>query len=455
MSAAAACGILVFVEPQGGTPVETGQVVRTLRPTTWVPFAAWAALLFMQIVSPDRAWSWLLAGLTMLLLVSFSWAWALHKGVTAERQVEGSWVVAGDRLTERFQLRNSSRFPVLWVRVYDQSAVPGYRADRVETVAAKSVRTWSGSGVCQRRGVFRLGPWELLMSDPLGFFEVVCHFPATHTLMVYPRASFLPSLDLPRGRTLGRSASSERTSVETILVGGVRDYQSGDSLRRIHWAKTAHHDRLMVREFDREPSGDVWLVVDLDEAAQAGSDAEATQEYSVILAASLAARFTREGERRAVGLLMGGQSPVLLNPARGQAQLWRILHALAEAEPSPTPDLGALLGQAGPSLGSGRTLVIMTPAQSTEWVAPLIPLIARGNAPSILLIDATSFSPPRGDAASLSALQSVLMSQQIPCFVVAQGFPFKAVDRIKRQRTELRTLPGTGRVIRVEVEEEV
>jgi uncharacterized protein (DUF58 family) len=293
------------------------------------------------------------------------------------------------------------------------------------------------------------------MSDPLGFFEVIQRYPSTTTIMVYPRASFLPSLDLPRGRTLGRSASSERTLLETILVGGVRDYHSGDSLRRIHWPKTAHHDRLMVREFDREPSGDVWLILDLDRSVQAGADAEATQEYAVILAASLAARFTREGERRAVGLLMGGAQPVMLAPGRGQAQMWRILRALAEAEPSGDPSLGALLRQAGPSLGSGRTLVIVTPSQDTEWVAPLIPLIARGNAPTTLLIDATGFSPPRGDAGSLTALRSLIMRQQIPCYVVEQGFPFQPVDRIKRQRSELKTLAGTGRVIQVQVEEEV
>ena len=74
----------------------------------------------------------------------------------------------------------------------------------------------------------------------------------------------------------------------------------------------------MVREFDREPSGDLWLIVDMDADVQAGRDAEATQEYAVILAASLAGQFARSGERHGVGLLISGRNPQMLPPARGR-----------------------------------------------------------------------------------------------------------------------------------------
>ncbi len=41
--------------------------VRRLRPTSLLPFFAWAGLLIMQLISPDRAWSWLLVGLSVML----------------------------------------------------------------------------------------------------------------------------------------------------------------------------------------------------------------------------------------------------------------------------------------------------------------------------------------------------------------------------------------------------
>lgn len=430
-------------------------VVRRLRPVTWLPLITWAALFFMQLISPDRAWSWLLVGLGTVILVSYLWARSLCYRVSGQRHTLGTWVVAGDRLLERFTLSNAGWLPVLYGRVRDHSAVPGYQVDRVETAGSRARREWTSTGVCQRRGVFRLGPWDLEMTDPLGLFQVTQHYPATTTILVYPRASFLPHLELPRGRAPGRAMSSERSAVDSMLVGGVRQYQQGDPLRRVHWPATARHETLMVREFDREPSGDLWLIVDLDAGVQAGRDAEATQEYAVILAASLAARYARQGERRAIGLLASGRAPVLLSPTRGEAQVWRILQALAEAEPAPGTALNALLKQAGASLGSGRTLVIITPSQDPAWVAALLPLMARGNAPIVLLLDATTFDPPTGQAAALAGLRGLLAQQRIPSHVLAQGFPFHPLERIRRQRRELRTLSGTGRVVAVDVDEEV
>jgi hypothetical protein len=38
---------------------------------------------------------------------------------------------------------------------------------------------------------------------------------------------------------------------------------------------------------------------------------------------------------------------------------------------------------------------------------------------------------------------------------VAQGFPFRPLERIRRQRRELKTLAGFGRVVEVDVEEEI
>jgi len=431
------------------------QVIRRLRPASLLPFGVWGGLLFIQLTSPSQVSRWLLVGLGLLLLIGYGWARLLRDSVSGERRVLGTWVVAGDQLREQFTLTNAGWLPALWAEVRDGSEVPGYRADRVEAVGGHERRKWTRIGICQRRGVFRLGPWDLRMADPLGLFEVTQHYPATTTILVYPRAAHLPGLELPRGRAAGREAVAERAAIETIRVGGVRQHVTGDSLRRVHWPATAHHDKLMVREFDREPSGDVWLVVDLDARVQAGRDAEATTEYAVILAASLVARYTREGERRAVGLCISGRSPVLLPPARGAAQLWHILGALAEAALAPAPSLTDLLTQAGPSLGSGRTIVLITPSQDPTWVAPLLSLIARDNAPSVVLLDSTTFDPPRGAADALLGLRGLLATQRIPSYVIAQGFPFRPVERIRRLRTELKTLPGTGRVIQVEVEEEV
>jgi uncharacterized protein (DUF58 family) len=425
-----------------------------------LPIIAWGGLVITQLVSPDKAWMSLLAGLGALILIAWVWARALRDGVTADRHTLGTWVIAGDRLRERWTLANHAWLPVLWARISDRSDVPGYRVDRVETAPSNGERIWTTTGVCQRRGVFHLGPWSVEMSDPLGFFRIQHTFPAATTIMVYPRASFLPNLDLPRGRSAGRAASSERSFEDTVQISSLRPYVQGDPLRRVAWRASAHradtvHSDLLVHEYDREPSGDLWLILDLDAEVQAGSDAEATQEYAVILAASLAAQYLRQGERRAVGLLVSGRTPVLIQPARGESQLWRILETLAEVQPAAGVPFAALLEQARETFGSGRTLLLITPSFDPAWVAAVLPLVARGDTPSVLLLDATTFDPPRGTAESLDGLRALLAQQRIPATMLEQGFPFRPVERIRRERTEHKTLGGFGRVIEVQVEEEV
>ena len=79
-------------------------VVRRLRPASVLPFLVWAGLLAMQLISPDRAWSWSLVGFSVMLLIAYAWARSLRDHVTAERHTQGTWVVAGDELVERFTL---------------------------------------------------------------------------------------------------------------------------------------------------------------------------------------------------------------------------------------------------------------------------------------------------------------------------------------------------------------
>lgn len=424
---------------------------RALQLTTPLPLVLIALLLFLQLTNPSRAWSWLLSGLTTILVIAYVWACQMRDRVIAGRELRGTWVVVGDVLQEHFRLQNDSYLPVLWAEVVDASDVPGYSANRVETVSAHNTRRWRMSGVCQRRGLFTLGPWELHTGDPFGLFRVVHRYSAARSLLVYPRVMHLPSLNLPRGASAGTSRTSQRSVELTIAASNVRDYVPGDALRRVHWRITAHRDSLMVREFDLEPSGNLWIVLDMDRRVQTGEGQESTEEYGVILAASLAAEMLRQN--RAVGLVAFGQEPAFALPQRGQAQLWRLLHMLAGASLGSDWSLARVLEEISPTLGRGLTLVIITPSLNSDWIAPLLPLMRRDISPAAILLDRASFDDQ--DASSVTALRSLLAEQGVPGHVIRKGFPFRPLVRYKRRRVVYKVLSGTGRVIAMEVEEEV
>ncbi|HRO25635.1 MAG TPA: hypothetical protein PLR07_15215, partial [Promineifilum sp.] len=82
-----------------------------------LPFLGPAALVAAALLLPDRLWTTLLAGTAALIAIAFIWAWALARGLAAERRLLFGWVSVGDRMEEEFALFNRSALPALWVEI--------------------------------------------------------------------------------------------------------------------------------------------------------------------------------------------------------------------------------------------------------------------------------------------------------------------------------------------------
>lgn len=412
-----------------------------------------AVNLFILFLFPARVWVATLIVLALIQGLAYVWARSLLGNVVWSREVRQAVMVAGDRIVESFEIENPSPFPLLWAEIHDHSDMPGYSAGRVEAVDARGHKRWETQGICERRGVFHLGPWEVLSGDPFGLFRIRWRFPVERTVLVYPRIVRLPEITLPRGHMRGRAREWRPSPVEDISAAGVRPYLPGDPLRRIHWPSTARRGTLFSRLFDMEPSGDLWLVLDLNADVQVGEGERSTEEYMVVLAASLAARMLAEG--RAVGLACSGKHPALIPPRGGTGHLWQLLGHLARARSAPGAPLPDFLERVVMTAARGCTVVLFTPATSTEWIPRLVAAYRRGLAASVIWLDPGTFLPEHRPDPRGPALHALLTRHAIPVHVITADFPFEIALKIRRKRTEYRVLPGTGRVIRVEVEEEV
>jgi len=412
----------------------------------------------LQTVLPSRAWIALFFSLGGALGLGYLWMRQLADKITLTREQRYGWVHVGDLLEERFTLCNDSMFPILWLEIDDRSDLPGYTARSVRSLGGHQTLEWRTEGICRLRGLFTLGPWKARVTDPFGFFQVTFEYPKCQSILVYPPVVHLPTVRLPRGAAIGTGRTSQRAMEITTNAAGVRAYAPGDSLNRVHWRTSAHQDALMVKTFDLEPSGDLWIVLDLDAAVQAGRGEESTEEYGVILASSLSDRVLRQN--RAVGLVAYGSVgprqapdakplPIIVQPQKGQAQRWRILQALATARAGGNWPLARVLAEMDRNLGRGMTLAVITPSSDPAWLAGLLPPMRRGVAPTVLLLDPSSFGG-REDA-NMDAVAALLADLGIPSHPIVKGMPFQPIVEHKRiGRPEFKVLPGTGRVIVVE-----
>ncbi len=396
--------------------------------TVW-PLFLLPWLLLWQLIDPSPLWMVLLVTLVGIYAIGLIWVRALAVGIGFTRRRRGTLLVVGDVLAEEFVLENASVLPLLWAVFEDSSYLPDYTPSQVVGCGGNSSTRWKGDAVCQRRGVFRLGPHRLHSGDPFGLFRLEIDGDGEETLLVYPRVVHLPPVDLPRGRSAGRDRR-RRPLMGDLRAPLVRPYAAGDSLRHIHWPTTAHRGHLMVTEMEEEPSGDLWIVLDLNTHAQSGSGENSTLEYGVILAASLAAELLGGKDRRAVGLLAVGEHPgqnaavegersVLVAPQRGQGQLWRLLAALAPISAGSLP-VADLLHRNRNFVGKGHSLVLITPDvgdRAPLWIAELLGLRRAGIESSVIAV------LPAQEDAQADSLSELLAEQEIAARFVQAGTP--------------------------------
>ncbi|MGI6367403.1 MAG: DUF58 domain-containing protein [Anaerolineae bacterium] len=421
-------------------------VTRTIRVRSWLPVVLVAAVFLLQVFSPARAILFVFIALASVLFISWLWARALARGVSVQRLRRYGWAQVGDVLQERWIMHNDALVPLLWAEVREHSDLVGFDSTRAVGMPARASHQWTTQGVCRTRGVFTLGPLVVTMGDPFGLFEVELYDKHTETFVVYPAVVPLPGLLEERGLDRGAGRAAARSLAFTTNASSIRPYVHGDALKQIHWRSSARlsmpgAENLQVKLFDREPAGDLMLVLDMDRSAHVGHGEDSTEEYAVTLAASLAAQ--RLQENRAVGLITHTDAPVVIAPRKGQEQLWAVLRALAPIYATSAISLQQLLAMALPLMRQSTQVAIITPSADPTWFEGLGMLLTRGHVPTVLLME--SMGPRQG--AALLGVQGALADLGVPSHLIGSSFGLRGPST-QPPEPEFKVL-GTGRAVRV------
>ncbi|NPV07177.1 MAG: DUF58 domain-containing protein [Anaerolineae bacterium] len=397
-----------------------------------LPFIIWLASLAVALNSGWVVAYRLLYLFSLLILLGLFWSGGAVWSLSVQREPLSRAVYVGETLIERVWVRNRSHLPQLWVVIEDLSRLPFHRMRQVLSyISPRAEREFLVRTRCVRRGRFQLGPFALTGGDPFGIFRTRRHLATGGSVVVYPRVFALPALDQLTGVLQADGRRSQRSADPTTDVSTIRDYQPGDEFARIHWLSSARQGRLMSKEFEDNPGGDIWVVLDLHQAVQAGalldvgSDVEldaddwpllepATEEYVVSLAASVATHFIRAD--RAVGLVGHSSGRLLVQPDRGERQLGRILDLLAVVQASGRLPLDRLLEQEAALFRRYDTVIVITPSDRPEWVGAAHALSLRGTRVLALVVDRASFG-----VAAKADIRGLLAARRIPFCAVENG----------------------------------
>ena len=393
-----------------------------------------AAISLLIALFTGRAHIFIIAWLVgALLLLSRLWTWQSLRGIALRRRTRSRRAQVGRVFRESFSLRATSWLPKLWMEIHDHSSLPGHRASHVvPSLLGKREYSWTAETVCSARGEFLLGPVTVISSDPFGLFQSPRRLGATQQLIVYPRVVDIRRVLLPVGYLSGGDAQRQLTHQITTNASSIREYVPGDSMNRIHWRSTARMGDLMVKEFELDPLVDIWLFADFS-AKSAYDDGSirraspdgaiiptssqippATEEYGVVIAASLAKHFL--DDERVVGFGAYTPNRYFVLPDRGNRQLAMILSALAVARCTSEMSLREMLSLEAMQFTRGTTLMIITSSLDTGWIAEAQVLQRRGIRPFCVFIDPATFNRQLDS----SEVRGMLQLAKIPVLIVGK-----------------------------------
>ncbi len=409
---------------------------------TAVFFMALVALIGGLITGRDL-WFNLAYLLGLLLIISFIWSWININSLHVSRLTRTRRTQVGRPLEERFEVRNTSVVPKLWLEVRDFSTLPGHFSSRViNNLGVRSSYSWRSTTISRQRGRYQLGPLQLRTSDPFGLFPMTRDISQTSNVVIYPLTFDIHRFTLPVGVLSGGDALRRRTHHVTTNAAGVRDYVPGDSFSRIHWRSTARRNRLVVKEFELDPLADIWIVPDMavfnHVAAPSAPQrlpqdmpdwmvvekfelAKTTEEYTVTVAASLAQHFLRQD--RAVGMLAYGQSNEMLQADRGERQLNRMLETLAVLRAQGKVPLSNMIQAEMHLFPRGTTVICITPQTDQDWATVAKQLQRRGLRVVTILVNPASF----GGVLSSESLMALMQANNLVSYMINAGDDLTAV----------------------------
>jgi uncharacterized protein (DUF58 family) len=239
------------------------------------------------------------------------------------------------------------------------------------------------------RGRYSFEDVRVEIADPFGLESVAVELPAPGALLVYPR---LVRLDRLFSETGARSHDGRRLLLRRhsgFELHGVREYEQGESLRRVHWRSTARRGQLMVKELEDAPRDEIAVLLDADASAVVGE----SFDVQVRAAGSILDSYVHRG-RRAV-LVVNSERRDVQQVHSAAADWRRALELLAAAEPTGRSTVARLLSEHDGPAARALELAVVTARLAPELVDRLVQRALSRRKVSLVYVDPASFNGAR------------------------------------------------------------
>ena len=155
------------------------------------------------------------------------------------------------------------------------------------------------------RGYYQLGPLLLETGDVFGLHRRFRVTGEPHFALVLPKVLPLEGYNLASRRPLGEIRVVHRLFEDPTRLAGVRRFQQGDPLNRIHWRATARTGEIHSRLYENSRVAGATFLLDFHTQSFQGAGGANSAELAIVTVASLANAVFLMGQQ--IGLVSNGR----------------------------------------------------------------------------------------------------------------------------------------------------
>jgi uncharacterized protein (DUF58 family) len=386
------------------------------------------ALLVVAVVLQLGLFAYAMYALLGLIVVSRVLVNGWSGNLSATRELSRERLKIGDSTAIVVVLENRSWIPVPWMLVEDllprralihsppNLQITGRRLQLV-SFRGKARKTITYQLKCNCRGYYQLGPLVAETGDVFGLYRRYRVLSEPSFLLVVPEVVPLEGFDIASRRPIGEVRMSHRLFEDPTRIAGVRAYQAGDSLNRVHWRATARTGVLQSKVYEPSTVAGATLLIDFHEQSFAADGEPVRSELVVTAAASIAGAIFQMGQQ--VGLVTNGRDaadrirtegwshdqlysrrdaqaagmreksdrlrPVVVPTRRNNSQLTDILRTLARVEKTDGLTFPQLVSEATSQLPQSASVIAILTRVTPEIAIALGNLRRRGMAVTAVL----------------------------------------------------------------------
>ena len=298
-------------------------------------FVAIVGILVVAVVFDLGLLACAMLALLGLMLISRFLARSWITNLEATRECNRTEAEVGQTIAFVITVSNRGRLPVAWVLVEDmlprgaiisrppRIVVKGHRL-AVAMLGPHGRKTLNYQLHFAMRGYYQVGPLVLETGDLFGLHRRFRIVTEPVYIMVYPKVVPLPGYDMASRRPIGEIRLTHRLFEDPTRIAGVRHYQPGDPLNRVHWAATARTGVLHSKVYDASTIAGATIVLDFHRDSYPAQNEPGRSELAVT---------DRGGAGQRGGLM--GQPIGLITNGRDAADRIRLRDEIARRQAEP------------------------------------------------------------------------------------------------------------------------